>query len=67
MLDMAAVVEDSSTRTPLIFVLSPGVVSSFMKRNDFSSWVCDFLAFFYEKMANIPQLLVIKLLDRFTV
>ena len=26
-LDMASVVEDSSTRTPLIFVLSPGVVS----------------------------------------
>ena len=26
MLDMSSVVEDSSTRTPLIFVLSPGVV-----------------------------------------
>ena len=32
-LDMAAVVEDSSTRTPLIFVLSPGVVSLFAKAN----------------------------------
>ena len=31
MLDMASVVEDSSTRTPLIFVLSPGVVSLFVK------------------------------------
>ena len=29
-MDMASVVEDSSTRTPLIFVLSPGVVSHFM-------------------------------------
>lgn len=27
-LNMAAVVEDSSCRTPLIFVLSPGVVSN---------------------------------------
>lgn len=34
-LDMAAVVEDSSTRTPLIFVLSPGVVSLFVKVKTF--------------------------------
>ncbi len=27
-LDMPAVVEDSNTKTPLIFVLSPGVVST---------------------------------------
>ena len=35
MLDMAAVVEDSSTRTPLIFVLSPGVVGFYAKTNKF--------------------------------
>ena len=35
MLDMAAVVEDSSTRTPLIFVLSPGVVGFYTKTNKF--------------------------------
>ena len=34
-LDMAAVVEDSSTRTPLIFVLSPGVVG-FIKNEQIS-------------------------------
>ena len=34
-LDMAAVVEDSSTRTPLIFVLSPGVVGFYAKTNKF--------------------------------
>lgn len=34
-LDMAAVVEDSSTRTPLIFVLSPGVVGFYLKTNKF--------------------------------
>ena len=32
---MAAVVEDSSTRTPLIFVLSPGVVGFYTKTNKF--------------------------------
>ena len=61
---MASVVEDSSTRTPLIFVLSPGVVSSFVKRSCFSClYVTDFLALFHEEMVNIPQLLVLKLLD----
>ena len=61
---MASVVEDSSTRTPLIFVLSPGVVSSFVKRSWFSClYVTDFLAFFHEVMVNIPQILVLKLLD----
>lgn len=35
-LDMAAVVEDSSTRTPLIFVLSPGVVGFIQKRANFA-------------------------------
>ena len=34
-LDMAAVVEASSTRTPLIFVLSPGVVGFYTKSNKF--------------------------------
>lgn len=34
-LDMASVVEDSSTRTPLIFVLSPGVVSHVLHESSF--------------------------------
>lgn len=63
MLDMASVVEDSSTRTPLIFVLSPGVVSLFSETKLFFSALCDFLALLYEKMVNISQLLVIKLLN----
>ena len=35
-LDMQQVVEDSTTRTPLIFVLSPGVVSIAMATTDMS-------------------------------
>ena len=45
-LDMAAVVEDSSTRTPLIFVLSPGVVSSFIML------VYDLFAMLFERVVK---------------
>lgn len=65
-LDMASVVEDSSTRTPLIFVLSPGVVSSLVKRDCFSCLcVTDLLVLFDEEMVNIPNVLVLKMLDCF--
>lgn len=47
-LDMAAVVEDSSTRTPLIFVLSPGVVRLYLSQYTYClsvylfvcQWIC---------------------------
>ena len=61
MLDMASVVEDSSTRTPLIFVLSPGVVSLFSETK--LLFLCDFLALRYENIVNILRLFVIEILD----
>ena len=49
-LDMQQVVEDSTTRTPLIFVLSPGVVSIAMATTGMSP-IVKYVYFSGEKMS----------------
>lgn len=66
MLDMASVVEDSSTRTPLIFVLSPGVVSLFVKVKNYIVLVCNLFALLSANVVQYQLVHVMNLLDRIT-